>query len=116
MKRFIFGFQRRVWCPKWTPLSSSWRMVTTAIAVLLLLAVVCDGRRPPLLVPRARIRTPPPHDESLSGRETGGCACRFCEETSQRRGSAEIVGTRSHPDERSAPDSLAGKGSTPSLR
>src|SRR5688572_17728838 len=32
MKRFILGFQRRVWCPKWTPLSSSWRMVTTAMA------------------------------------------------------------------------------------
>jgi hypothetical protein len=31
MKRFIFGFQRRVWCPKCTPLSSSWRIVTTAI-------------------------------------------------------------------------------------
>jgi hypothetical protein len=31
MKRFIFGFQRRVWCPKWTPLSSSWRIVTTAM-------------------------------------------------------------------------------------
>ena len=31
MKRFIFGFQRRVWCPKWTPLSSSCFMVTTAI-------------------------------------------------------------------------------------
>src|SRR5674536_408309 len=29
MNRFIFGFHRRVWCPKWTPLSSSWRMVTT---------------------------------------------------------------------------------------
>src|SRR3954453_7716931 len=33
MKRFIFGFQRRVWCPKWTPLSSSWRIVTTAMVV-----------------------------------------------------------------------------------
>src|SRR5437588_10062516 len=32
MKRFIFGFHRRVWCPKWTPLSSSFRMVTTATA------------------------------------------------------------------------------------
>ncbi|GAA4733546.1 hypothetical protein GCM10023216_27380 [Isoptericola chiayiensis] len=31
MNRFIFGFQRRVWCPKWTPLSRSWRMVTTAM-------------------------------------------------------------------------------------
>src|SRR5664280_2030546 len=29
MNRFIFGFHRRVWCPKCTPLSSSWRMVTT---------------------------------------------------------------------------------------
>jgi hypothetical protein len=29
MKRFIFGFQRRVWCPKWTPASSSCFMVTT---------------------------------------------------------------------------------------
>src|ERR1044071_9273311 len=33
MKRFILGFQRRVWCPKWTPLSSSWRMVTAAMVV-----------------------------------------------------------------------------------
>ena len=33
MKRFIFGFHRRVWCPKWTPLSRSWRIVTTAMAV-----------------------------------------------------------------------------------
>src|SRR5256885_11939134 len=31
MKRFIFAFRRRVWCPKWTPLSGSWRMVTTAM-------------------------------------------------------------------------------------
>jgi hypothetical protein len=40
MKRFIFGFQRRVWCPKWTPLSSSWRMVTTAMVVFLFWAGV----------------------------------------------------------------------------
>src|SRR5947208_1646027 len=33
MYRFIFGFQRRVWCPKWTPLSSSCFMVTTAMAL-----------------------------------------------------------------------------------
>src|SRR5688500_14365533 len=30
MKRFIFGFQRRVWWPKWTPASRSSRMETTA--------------------------------------------------------------------------------------
>src|SRR5919198_6187295 len=29
MKRFIFGFQRRVWWPKWTPASRSSRMLTT---------------------------------------------------------------------------------------
>src|SRR5659263_722451 len=32
MKRFILGFHLRVWCPKWTPLSRSWRTVTTAMA------------------------------------------------------------------------------------
>ena len=31
MNRFIFGFQRRVWCPKCTPASSIWRIVTTAM-------------------------------------------------------------------------------------
>src|SRR5262245_7454551 len=46
MKRFILGFQRRVWCPKWTPLSSSWRMVTTAMTVdcSLILVVRRAGR------------------------------------------------------------------------
>src|SRR5262245_43995445 len=29
MKRFIFGFQRRVWWPKWTPASRSSRIETT---------------------------------------------------------------------------------------
>src|SRR5438445_3481683 len=35
MKRFIFGFQRRAWCPKWTPDSRSCFMVTTATWVSL---------------------------------------------------------------------------------
>src|SRR5262245_7613259 len=34
MKRRIFGFQRRVWWPKWTPASSSCFMVTTATGSL----------------------------------------------------------------------------------
>src|SRR5580765_1065484 len=34
MKRRIFGFQRRVWWPKWTPASSSSRMETTAMVFL----------------------------------------------------------------------------------
>src|SRR4051812_7636520 len=38
MNRFIFGFQRRVWCPKCTPLSSSCFMLTTAIAASLVCA------------------------------------------------------------------------------
>src|ERR687884_438374 len=32
MNRFIFGFQRLVWCPKWTPASSNCFIVTTATA------------------------------------------------------------------------------------
>ncbi|GAA3005886.1 hypothetical protein GCM10010483_58470 [Actinokineospora diospyrosa] len=32
MYRFIFGFQRRVWCPKCTPESNNCFMVTTAMA------------------------------------------------------------------------------------
>src|SRR3954451_6967471 len=43
MKRFILGFQRRVWCPKWTPLSRSWRVVTTAMAVFLSLSAHTDA-------------------------------------------------------------------------
>src|ERR1700733_5878379 len=31
MYRFIFGFQRRVWWPKWTPLSRSCFIVTTVL-------------------------------------------------------------------------------------
>src|SRR5688572_21940124 len=30
MNRFILGFQRRVWWPKWTPASSNCFIVTTA--------------------------------------------------------------------------------------
>src|SRR5687768_15446214 len=42
MKRFIFGFQRRAWCPKWTPDSSSCFIVTTGMASFL----PCIRRRP----------------------------------------------------------------------
>src|SRR5437763_16818636 len=33
MKRRIFGFQRRVWWPKWTPASSNSRIETTDIGI-----------------------------------------------------------------------------------
>src|SRR3984957_7255039 len=35
MKGAIFGFQKRVWCPKWTPASSICRMDTLVILKLL---------------------------------------------------------------------------------
>src|SRR5687768_11444243 len=44
MNRFIFGFHRRVWCPKWTPASSSCFMVTTGAM----------GRTPSPAVPEVR--------------------------------------------------------------
>src|SRR4051812_13288611 len=44
MKRFILGFQRRVWCPKWTPLSRSWRMVTTAICFFPVVSAHAEAR------------------------------------------------------------------------
>src|SRR5947209_4866604 len=43
MKRFIFGFHRRVWCPKWTPASSSSFMVTTGAMVGCLLPHGCSS-------------------------------------------------------------------------
>src|SRR5580693_4465879 len=46
MKRFIFGFHRRVWWPKWTPASRSCRMETTAIEMFLQ-SVLSPGAAPP---------------------------------------------------------------------
>src|SRR5215208_3815110 len=45
MNRFILGFQRRVWCPKWVPLSSSCFIVTTAI-IGHVLQLSVDAQRP----------------------------------------------------------------------
>src|ERR1700758_2224285 len=45
MNRFILGFQRRVWCPKWVPLSSSCFMVTTAIVGHVLVLSVAARHR-----------------------------------------------------------------------
>ena len=41
MKRRIFGFQRRVWWPKWTPASSSSRMPTSGMVLLPWFVVRC---------------------------------------------------------------------------
>ncbi|GIG37838.1 hypothetical protein Cpa01nite_32190 [Cellulomonas pakistanensis] len=70
MKRFILGFQRRVWCPKWTPLSSSWRMVTTAMVVLPRARVggAHSDREPASADPLVRLSTPPERASSLAPR------------------------------------------------
>src|SRR5882757_5406796 len=76
MKRFIFGFQRRVWCPKWTPLSSSSRIVTTAMAVLLDVLGYRDHRTavapdvPARRTTKDRGARPPPLKTGVSG---GAC-------------------------------------------
>ena len=51
MKRFIFGFQRRVWCPKCTPLSSSCRIVTTWLVAIVVPFVAGPGRARSVRVP-----------------------------------------------------------------
>src|SRR5690242_12696109 len=56
MNRFIFGFHRRVWCPKWTPASSRLRMVTTAIGARPL--VLARWSRAPRLSRHAGWRSP----------------------------------------------------------
>src|SRR5439155_6218659 len=54
MNRFICGFQRRVWCPKWTPASSRSFMVISATDNLLgsASAPPCPSRLPRLAGPR----------------------------------------------------------------
>ncbi|MEY5030355.1 MAG: hypothetical protein RLZZ334_302, partial [Actinomycetota bacterium] len=42
------GFHRRVWCPKWTPLSRSSRIVTTAMTAYSFLGFFCAAEQNPL--------------------------------------------------------------------
>src|SRR5690606_29049580 len=79
MKRFILGFHRRVWCPKWTPLSRSWRMVTTAMPRSRFLLVV------QLVLARAATSTRP----LWRGRDCGG-APRHTAPTTEGRGGAPV--------------------------
>src|SRR5574341_1367480 len=58
MNCFIFGFQRRVWCPKWTPASSRSLIETLAATAItsgatVETAVVSDNSRPPSYQPDA---------------------------------------------------------------
>src|SRR5438874_5992094 len=63
MNRRIFGFQRRVWWPKWTPASSSSRRVTTGMVVV-----------PPSGFPFLRPVRPRP-DPMVGDLEAGPQAC-----------------------------------------
>ncbi|MGO1774825.1 MAG: M23 family metallopeptidase [Agrococcus casei] len=97
MKRFIFGFQRRVWCPKWTPASSSWRVVTTAMMVLFSLGLI--GRAfcsPPGVRESA---SPITVRDSIRNRETATCS-----------------GARSHLIRGAGYDSTRGRASAAAIR
>ncbi|GAA2397795.1 hypothetical protein GCM10010420_24830 [Streptomyces glaucosporus] len=94
MKRFIFGFQRRVWCPKWTPLSSSSRIVTTAMAVSPWCSVVRGGRVTAVPDAPARCLRMGPgtvsEDRDARPPNTGGGACEVDPVT---RIAPEVYGT-----------------------
>src|SRR4051795_13245699 len=65
MKRFIFGFQRRVWWPKCTPASNSCFILTTATAAPPSVPVDRSRER------RSDVPSAPPWDP----RAAGVCAC-----------------------------------------
>ena len=54
----IFGFHRRVWCPKWTPASSSCFMVVAAIWGKLLWFFLRSPRFPVIDPARIWLRAP----------------------------------------------------------
>src|SRR5579885_2271390 len=65
MNRFIFGFQRRVWWPKWTPDSSSSFMETTGMRAPFSVRLRFAGGSRVEAGLRAR---PPPTEVALPGR------------------------------------------------
>src|SRR5581483_9304171 len=76
MKRFIFGFQRRVWWPKWTPASSSSFMETTGMESPFL----GFGCRSPATVRWGpRRRRPPSTFPCAGGRDWTASSYRLCE-------------------------------------
>src|SRR5215210_4640300 len=60
MNRFIFGFHRRVWWPKWTPASRSSRMETTAKALRPFRGWLCGTAGVARAEPELRASAPPP--------------------------------------------------------
>ena len=102
MNRFIFGFQRRVWCPKWTPASSIWRMVTTAMM-----------GTPPLRLaaPRSWRRGDRRRSETLMSGPSGLTAGWTCY---RRAGTLAHLATRDACDTRMVGGG-AGRGAEPSM-
>src|SRR5581483_8496413 len=80
MNRFIFGFHRRVWWPKWTPASNSCFMLTTAIAV-----------PPPVVWPGRAHRLATVTVSATGGQVSAPAGCRRPEQCSPE-GSAPRVG------------------------
>src|SRR5918994_6955137 len=104
MKRFILGFQRRVWCPKWTPLSRSWRVVTTAMAGGPLLAGAHGRRR--TVRPAPNRSTPP--DAGAAQTRRGGTGSETAGAARSMRTGRPACEVRS--DGRSAPASVRDGG------
>src|SRR5215212_611561 len=86
MKRFIFGFQRRVWWPKWTPASKSSRMLTTGIAAPFLV----DGTSAGVARVEPTVKRPAPSTRPPAGTGTGTASLA----TNQRQKTSEVVRKR----------------------
>src|SRR5438105_9609926 len=93
MKRRIFGFQRRVWWPKWTPASSSSRMETTAMRLLpwLTLALLRRARGAPAAEAGTRATAYPPGRGNGFGRILACRGERRFEVGRQRRGHVDVL-------------------------
>src|ERR1035438_10806114 len=94
MKRRIFGFQRRVWWPKWTPPASSSAMPTAATGYSLFMYAIevrANGVDPETVTTRSLLRAGPaprPHGSKIRIETSGypfGAPQRAEEVRGQRR-------------------------------
>src|SRR5215212_8761611 len=96
MKRRIFGFQRRVWWPKWTPASRSSRMLTAICGSSLLVGERCRRREPG--GPACEAPAPPPVPESPDrGRNSAASVAACSGLLSAGRSMMKPVGIRESP-------------------
>src|SRR3954468_18291483 len=92
MKRRILGFQRRVWCPKWTPASSSSRM-EIAGTVGPPMVVVAGLRRAAPTEPA----TPAPPSEASWARRVGVMDSGRCPQAAYQCGNSARPGAAGAP-------------------